>query len=363
MTDLLPEGDRPLLVTADPALLEGPVASDGGCGRGGRRRCASARGPSGVADRPVGARRPRSGGGAVRGRPAAPPGRRPRRCGRRRAGPAALARRRDPRRRAGGAAARGRAPAGRDDGCRRAQRRQRDGGRRRRRPGRSRRLGPRRRALPGSGAVRPPPAARRRRPVGRWRGPADGRRGRHGPALARLSPAWPAPLLRPWRCAALPAGRQRRVVGPRRSDGPAGVGRGVGPRCRGCARTTSSSSTCRGGRTRWPRRCSPARRRPLSSSPRRCVPPRPPRGPWPGCSPGPGARLVVRTGRGRSVEPELIASALGVPLAAVVSDEARLAADVDAGDPPGARPRSSLARISDALVAQVCGEPRGGRGG
>ena len=75
--------------------------------------------------------------------------------------------------------------------------------------------------------------------------------------------------------------------------------------------------------------------------------------------PGSGARLVVRTGRGRSVEPELIASALGVPLAAVVSDEARLAADVDAGDPPGARPRSSLARISDALVAQVCGEPRG----
>lgn len=75
--------------------------------------------------------------------------------------------------------------------------------------------------------------------------------------------------------------------------------------------------------------------------------------------PGPGAQLVVRTGRGRSVDPDLLAAALGVPLAAVLADETRLAAEVESGDPPGARPRSALARTSDALLAQVFGDRRG----
>ena len=141
-------------------------------------------------------------------------------------------------------------------------------------------------------------------------------------------------------------GRQRRAVGPRRSDGPAGVGRGVGPRCRGAlARPRRRRPAAAGGRGglggALPRvddlLVVPAEVRAAAAAARA-------RG-W--LLPGSGARLVVRTGRGRSVEPELIASALGVPLAAVVSDEARLAADVDAGDPPGARPRASLARIGD----------------
>jgi hypothetical protein len=42
---------------------------------------------------------------------------------------------------------------------------------------------------------------------------------------------------------------------------------------------------------------------------------------------------------------------LGVPLAAVVADDLRLAAAVDAGNNAGLRARSSLGRVADALVA------------
>lgn len=69
--------------------------------------------------------------------------------------------------------------------------------------------------------------------------------------------------------------------------------------------------------------------------------------------PGSSARLVVRTGRGRSVEPEQVAAALAIPLAAVVADDARIAAALETGEPPGAAARSALARVADALVAQV----------
>ncbi len=65
-------------------------------------------------------------------------------------------------------------------------------------------------------------------------------------------------------------------------------------------------------------------------------------------------RLVVRTGRGRNLEPELIAKTLGMPLAAVVPDDPRLAAAVDAGEPPGSG-RSPLGKVADALVRRLVG--------
>lgn len=74
------------------------------------------------------------------------------------------------------------------------------------------------------------------------------------------------------------------------------------------------------------------------------------------------ARVVVRTGRGWALEPELVAAALQLPLAAVVSDERQVTAAVAAGDPPGAAARSRLAAVCDALVREVCAEPRGGAG-
>ncbi len=73
------------------------------------------------------------------------------------------------------------------------------------------------------------------------------------------------------------------------------------------------------------------------------------------------AHLVVRTGRGRALEPELISAALQLPLAAVVADERQVAGAVAAGDPPGAATRSRLAGVCDALVREVCGERGSGR--
>jgi secretion/DNA translocation related CpaE-like protein len=67
--------------------------------------------------------------------------------------------------------------------------------------------------------------------------------------------------------------------------------------------------------------------------------------------PGPGSRLVVRTGRRLGLDPAVVATMLGVPLAAVVADDLRLAAAVDAGNNAGLRARSSLGRVADALVA------------
>lgn len=67
--------------------------------------------------------------------------------------------------------------------------------------------------------------------------------------------------------------------------------------------------------------------------------------------PGQGSRLVVRTGRRTGLEPEVVATMLGVPLAAVVADDPRLAAAVDAGSNAGLRARSALGRVADALVA------------
>lgn len=75
--------------------------------------------------------------------------------------------------------------------------------------------------------------------------------------------------------------------------------------------------------------------------------------------PGSGARLVVRTGRGRSVDPEQMAAALGLPLAAVIADDARVAAAIEAGGLPDAPVRSALGRVADALIADVCPHPTG----
>jgi secretion/DNA translocation related CpaE-like protein len=69
--------------------------------------------------------------------------------------------------------------------------------------------------------------------------------------------------------------------------------------------------------------------------------------------PGGSAAAVVRTGRGRSLDPVTVAAALGLPLAGVVRDEPHLESAVDAGDAPGLRPRSPLARLADALLCQL----------
>jgi secretion/DNA translocation related CpaE-like protein len=70
--------------------------------------------------------------------------------------------------------------------------------------------------------------------------------------------------------------------------------------------------------------------------------------------PGSGARLVVRTGRGRSVDPAQMAAALDLPLAAVIADDARVAAAIESGGLPEAPTRTALARVADALVSEAC---------
>ena len=80
-------------------------------------------------------------------------------------------------------------------------------------------------------------------------------------------------------------------------------------------------------------------------------------------NPGGGAAVIVRTGRGRSLDPVTIAAALGLPLAGVVRDEPHLETAVDAGDAPGLRPRSPLARLADALLGQLAQPRAPGAGG
>jgi secretion/DNA translocation related CpaE-like protein len=70
---------------------------------------------------------------------------------------------------------------------------------------------------------------------------------------------------------------------------------------------------------------------------------------------GPGGQVgvVVRTGRGRGLDPEAVAATLGRPLLAVVADDSRLAAGLAAGDTPGSRSRSVLGRTAAALADRL----------
>lgn len=73
--------------------------------------------------------------------------------------------------------------------------------------------------------------------------------------------------------------------------------------------------------------------------------------------PGSGSQLVVRTRRRVGLAPEAVAAMLGVPLAAVITHDPRLAAAVDAGSNAGLRARSSLGRVADQLVIAHLGSP------
>ena len=61
----------------------------------------------------------------------------------------------------------------------------------------------------------------------------------------------------------------------------------------------------------------------------------------------PRVEVVVRGPAPSGLAAEEIADALGLPLAASMRAEPRLAATLERGDPPGARARSPLTRLSD----------------
>ncbi len=63
--------------------------------------------------------------------------------------------------------------------------------------------------------------------------------------------------------------------------------------------------------------------------------------------------LVVRGPAPSGLDAEDIADALGLPLAGSMKPEPRLAAALERGETPGARPRGPLARLADELVGQV----------
>jgi secretion/DNA translocation related CpaE-like protein len=60
--------------------------------------------------------------------------------------------------------------------------------------------------------------------------------------------------------------------------------------------------------------------------------------------------VVVRTGPGRALAPELVADALELPLAGVLEEEPAVRTAADRGDPPGRASRSSLARLCGRLL-------------
>jgi hypothetical protein len=76
----------------------------------------------------------------------------------------------------------------------------------------------------------------------------------------------------------------------------------------------------------------------------------------------PSSRLVLRVGRRDPLLPEDVATHLDLPLAAVLRDDARVAADADRARPPGSRDSSSLAEVADRVLAQAVpvGTPLGG---
>ena len=63
-------------------------------------------------------------------------------------------------------------------------------------------------------------------------------------------------------------------------------------------------------------------------------------------------RLVVRAGRGRRLEPALVADALDLPLAGVLEDDPALPLAAERGDPPARPARSALTRLCGRLLAE-----------
>lgn len=64
--------------------------------------------------------------------------------------------------------------------------------------------------------------------------------------------------------------------------------------------------------------------------------------------------VVVRTGRGRHLAPEVVAESLGIGLVGSVGDDARVASGAEAGDPP-ARRRGRFARACERILGEVLG--------
>ena len=62
--------------------------------------------------------------------------------------------------------------------------------------------------------------------------------------------------------------------------------------------------------------------------------------------------VVVRTGRGRALEPAVVADALDLPLAGVLEEDDAVPVAAERGDPPGRSARSSLARLCARLLSE-----------
>jgi secretion/DNA translocation related CpaE-like protein len=63
--------------------------------------------------------------------------------------------------------------------------------------------------------------------------------------------------------------------------------------------------------------------------------------------------LVVRRGRSRLLEPDLVATAVGLPLLGSFADDPTLVVAAERGDPPARSARSSLARLSRQLLGEL----------
>jgi secretion/DNA translocation related CpaE-like protein len=63
--------------------------------------------------------------------------------------------------------------------------------------------------------------------------------------------------------------------------------------------------------------------------------------------------LVVRTGRSRSLDPQVVADGVGAELFAVLTDEPGLVAAAERGDPPGRSARSPLGQVARRLLDEV----------
>jgi secretion/DNA translocation related CpaE-like protein len=63
--------------------------------------------------------------------------------------------------------------------------------------------------------------------------------------------------------------------------------------------------------------------------------------------------LVVRQGRSRLLEPNLVATGVGLPLLGSFTDDPGLVLAAERGDPPGRSARSSLARLCRELLGEL----------
>jgi secretion/DNA translocation related CpaE-like protein len=70
-----------------------------------------------------------------------------------------------------------------------------------------------------------------------------------------------------------------------------------------------------------------------------------------------GLQLVIRTGPGRRLAPDLAADTLGLPLVGVFAEDRRIPSQAEAGEPPG---RAGGGRAYDKILDQVLGTGKGG---